>query len=206
VKFYQRATSKPRTLGILAGSFNPPTIAHFELASAAGFHVDEVVCVVPRAFPHKRYDGATLEQRIDMLGLWELMIPHSIATSDRGLFIDIARECRTHYDTDTRIYLICGRDAAERILTWDYGRPGVVKEMLAEVELLVAPRGGEFQPPPEFKRRIHSLGLHGKHDDVSSSEVRERIARGGSWEHLVPRAIVGLVREIYGQNLPRVAD
>src|SRR5260370_9971 len=126
VEFYRRSSLKPRKLGILAGSFNPPTIAHFELASAAGFHVDEVLCVVPRAFPHKEYDGATLEQRIDMLGLWELMIPHSIATCDQGLFIDIVRECRTHYDPDTRIYLICGRAAAERILPWAYGRWGVV--------------------------------------------------------------------------------
>lgn len=182
---------------MLAGSFNPPTIAHFELASAAGFHVDEVLCVVPRTLPHKEYFGATADQRIDMLGLWELMIPHSIATSDQGLFIDIARECRTHYEPGTQIYLLCGRDAAERILTWDYGRPGVVEEMLNEFELLVAPRSGEFQPPPEFKRRIHSLGLHGEHDYVSSSEVRERIARGQPWEHLVPRAIVERVREIY---------
>jgi len=198
VEFHRRSSSIPGKLGILAGSFNPPTIAHFELASAAGFHVDEVLCVVPRAFPHKGYYGATLEQRVDMLGLWGLMIPHSIATSDQGLFIDIARECRTHYDPHTRIYLICGRDAAERIFTWDYGRPGVLEEMLGEVELLVAPREGEFQAPREFERRIHSLGLHGEHDEVSSSEVRERIALGRPWEDLVPRAIVERVREIYG--------
>jgi len=206
VEFHRRFSSIPGKLGILAGSFNPPTIAHFELASAAGFHVDEVLCVVPRVFPHKGYDGATLEQRVDMLGRWELMIPHSIATSDQGLFIDIARECRTHFGSDTRLYLICGRDAAERIFTWDYGRPGVLEEMLGEVELLVAPRGGEFQPPLEFERRIHSLGLHGEHDHVSSSEVRERIARGDKWEHLVPQAIVERVREIYGQNQLSVAD
>jgi nicotinic acid mononucleotide adenylyltransferase len=197
VQFYRRSSSKPRKLGILAGSFNPPTIANFELANAAGFHVDEVLCVVPRAFPHKGYDGATLEQRVDMLELWGLMIPHSIATSDQGLFIDIVRECRTHFGSGTRLYLICGRDAAERIFTWDYGRPGVLEEMLDEAELLVAPRGGEFQPPPEFERRIHSLGLHGEHSDVSSSEVRERITQGGKWEHLVPQGIVERVREIY---------
>jgi nicotinic acid mononucleotide adenylyltransferase len=182
---------------VLAGSFNPPTIAHFELANAAGSVVDEVLFVVPRALPHKEYFGATAEQRIEMLMLSGVVVRHSIATSDEGLFIDIARECRIHYDPETRIHLLCGRDAAERILTWDYGRPGVVEEMLNEFELLVAPRSGEFQPPPEFKRRIHSLGLHGEHDHVSSSEVRERIARGQPWEHLVPRAIVERVRAIY---------
>jgi len=197
VEYYRRSPSEPRSLGILAGSFNPPTIAHLELANAAGSRADEVLCVVPRALPHKEYFGATVEQRVEMLLLSGLAVPHSIAFSDKGLFIDIARECRTHYDPDTRLYLICGRDAAERILTWDYGRTGVVEELLDEFELLVAPRGGEFQVPAEFKQRIHLLDLPGRHDSVSSSEVRERIARGEPWEQLVPPTIVEKVREIY---------
>ncbi len=209
VEFYRRSPSKPRKLGILAGSFNPPTIAHFELASAAGFKVDEVLFVVPRVFPHKKYFGATAEERVEMLLHSGLTVPHSIATSEEGLFIDIARECRAHYSlgtggsglgtrgSPTQVYLICGRDAAERILTWDYGRPGVVEEMLDEFELLVAPRGGQFKPPPEFERRIHSLALEGAHDYVSSSEVRQRIARREPWEHLVPETIVERVKKIY---------
>jgi len=182
---------------VLAGSFNPPTVAHLEIAHAARPYVDEVLCVVPKALPHKEYFGATLEQRLHMLEHSGLRVPHSIAASDQGLFIDIARECRTHYGPDTQVYIICGRDAAERIVTWDYGRPGVVEEMLAEFELLVAPRDGQFQPPPEFEQRIHSLDLRGEHDHISSSEVRERIARAAPWEHLVPEGIRRLVQEIY---------
>ena len=188
---------EPQKLGVLAGSFNPPTIAHEELVYAAGFHVDEVVCVVPAVFPHKEYIGATLEQRLDMLVAARLMPPCSIATSENGLFIDIARECREHYGSATQLYFVCGRDAAERILTWDYGRPGVVEEMLREFQLLVASRSGEFQPPAEFQHRVHPLALRGRHDLVSSTDVRERIARGEPWEHLVPELIVDQVREIY---------
>ena len=44
-------------------------MAHLALAAASRAHVDEILCVVPRAFPHKEYFGATLEQRIEMLGL-----------------------------------------------------------------------------------------------------------------------------------------
>jgi nicotinate-nucleotide adenylyltransferase len=189
--------SRPQRLGVLAGSFNPPTIAHEELVYAAGFHVDEVLCVVPSVLPHKEYFGATLEQRLAMLEAARLMPPCSIATSEKGLFIDIARECREHYGPDPRLSFICGRDAAERILAWDYGRPGVVEEMLKEFDLLVAARSGEFQPPAEFQHRIHPLGLRAAQDQVSSTEVRERIARGEPWEHLVPGTIVELVREIY---------
>jgi nicotinate-nucleotide adenylyltransferase len=197
VRFHQRSLGSPRKLGVVAGSFNPPTIAHQELVSAAGFHVDEVLCVVPSVFPHKEFVGATLEQRLEMLAAVELAKPASIAISEKGLFIDIARECRKHYGPDTRLYFVCGRDAAERILTWDYGRPGVVEEMLQEFELLVAARGGEFRPPAEFQHRVHPLGLRGAHDHISSTEVRERIARAEPWEHLVPPEIVERVREIY---------
>jgi nicotinate-nucleotide adenylyltransferase len=188
---------KAQVLGVLAGSFNPPTIAHQELVHAAGAHVDELLCVAPSVLPHKEFFGATLEQRLEMLAAVGDGVGCSIASSDKGLFIDIARESREHYGADTRIYFVCGRDAAERILGWDYGRPGVVEAMLQEFELLVAARSGEFQPPVEFRHRVHPLDLRVAHDEVSSTEVRERIARGDPWEHLVPAAIVERVREIY---------
>jgi nicotinate (nicotinamide) nucleotide adenylyltransferase len=195
--FVRHAQGKPRSVGILPGSFNPPTIAHLELAQAAGRSVDALIWVVPRAFPHKDYSGATLEQRIEMLESAGLEIPHAIAVTDQGLFIDIGRECREHYGTEARLAFVCGRDAAERILTWDYGRPGVVEEMLGEFELLVAPRGGHFAPPAEYRDRIHALEVGSGHEEVSSTEVRERIARGEPWEHLVPERIRERVREIY---------
>lgn len=187
---------RPRNVGVVAGSFNPPTIAHEELVYAAGFHVDEVVCVVPGALPHKPYFGATLDQRLEMLAA-AVELPCSIATSEKGLFIDIARECREHYGPEVGLSFVCGRDAAERILNWDYKRPGVVEEMLREFELLVAPRGGHFAPPAEYRDRIHALHVRSGHEQVSSTEVRERIARGEPWEHLVPEGIRERVREIY---------
>jgi nicotinate-nucleotide adenylyltransferase len=195
--FYRRSRTIPRRLGVLAGGFNPPTVAHLALTAAASSQVDEVLCVVPRAYPHKEYFGATIEQRIEMLGALELAIPHSVATTEQGLFIDIARECREHFDAETRLSFLCGRDAAERILTWDYGRAGVVEEMLDEFELLVAARGGDFEAPPAFRRRIHSLAITAGHEQLSSTDVRDRIARGEPWEHLVPETIVERVRQIY---------
>ena len=172
-------------------------MAHLALAAASLAHVDEVLYVVPQAFPHKEYSGATLEQRIEMLGSLELPAPGSIAATGQALLIDIARECRAEFGADTRLYFLCGRDAAERVLNWDYGRTGVVEEMLNQFELLVASRSGDFVPPPEFQQRIHPLAMTLGHDQVSSTEVRERIARREPWEHLVPKSIVERVREIY---------
>jgi len=198
VQFFNRSRTRPARLGVLAGGFNPPTIAHLALATAAGDYVDQVLYVVPRVYPHKEYSGATLEQRVEMLGSLESNVLQSIAVTEQGLLIDIAQECRAEFGPDTRLYFLCGRDAAERVLGWDYGRDGVVAEMLREFELLVASRSGEFAPPPEFRTRIHLLDLAGRHDHVSSTEVRERIERGEPWQHLVPKEIVKQVSEIYG--------
>jgi nicotinate (nicotinamide) nucleotide adenylyltransferase len=195
--FYRHARGKPRRIGVLAGSFNPPTVAHLELARAASREVDVIVYVVPRAFPHKEYSGATLEQRIEMLDATDMELPHAIAVTSAGLYIDIARECQEYFGASAQISLICGRDAAERILTWDYGRPGVVDELLCEFELLVAPRGGHFAPPEQYRNRIHALNVASGHEEVSSTEVRERIAQGAEWEDLVPEKIREQVREIY---------
>jgi nicotinic acid mononucleotide adenylyltransferase len=134
---------------------------------------------------------------MEMLDSLGLPAPYSIAATDRGLFIDIARASRPHYGSETKLYFVCGRDAAERILNWDYGEPGVVEGMMREFELLVAARAGRLRPPGEFQGQIHELVVQGEHDHVSSSEVRARIARGEAWEHLVPEAIVERVREIY---------
>ena len=202
MQFHRRPAGRPpKRVGILPGSFNPPTIAHLELVSAAQPHVDEVVCVLPRAFPHKEYFGAKLEERVDLLERAGWSLPYAIAISERGLFLDIARECRAHYGQQTKLCFLCGRDAAERVITWDYGRPGVLEEMFAEFELLVAPRGGEYQPPAELRDRIRSLDLRCDVEQVSSTEVRERIALDEPWENLVPETIAERVREIYSCRL-----
>jgi nicotinic acid mononucleotide adenylyltransferase len=172
-------------------------VAHVALAAASRAHVDEVLYVVPQTFPHKEYFGATLEQRIELLESLESPIPRSIASTEQGLLIDIAAECRMEFGAATQLYFLCGRDAAERVLTWDYGRAGVVDEMLNQFQLLVASRKGDFVAPSEFQHRVHPLAIEAGHDQVSSTEVRERIRRGEPWDRLVPESIVERVRQIY---------
>jgi nicotinate-nucleotide adenylyltransferase len=181
-------------LGILAGAFNPVTRAHLALADAALSLVDEVVCVVPRIYPHKDFDGAGLDHRIEMLS--RAGGRYQVEVSERGLFIDIARELRRS-QPDADLYFICGRDAAERVVSWDYGVAGAIERMLAEFQLLVASRQGDFAGPAHLRHRVHPLRLVEPYDDVSSSEVRRRISAGEPWEHLVPERIVEMVRHIY---------
>jgi nicotinate-nucleotide adenylyltransferase len=181
-------------IGVLAGAFNPVTRAHVALAQAASKIVDEILCVVPRVYPHKQFHGATLEQRLQMLSA----VPRlgKAHVSEGGLFIDMAREIR-RIAPDSELYFVCGRDAAERVLGWEYGDAGAAERMLQEFQLLVAARRGVYSPPAYLSARVHTLTMAGEFDELSASEVRQRIAANDPWEHLVPPEIVDLVRTIY---------
>jgi nicotinate-nucleotide adenylyltransferase len=191
---------EPQRLGILPGTFNPVTVAHLALARAAMPYVDEVVFVLPRLLPHKAYSGATFDERLELLRAAIAAEPRwSAASSEGGLFREIAAEFREAYGHEVRLVFLCGRDAAERIASWDYGRAGAFHEMLHEFELLVASRNGHFVPSGDTGGSIRHVALEADFDPVSATEVRTRLAAGGDWEHLVPPAIRDRVREIYSR-------
>jgi nicotinate (nicotinamide) nucleotide adenylyltransferase len=182
----------------MPAAFNPPTRAHLALAQSALATVDEVLFVLPRGFPHKSYEDATFDQRVQMLMAATAGEPrYSIAASDRGLFIEIAGECREAYSENAQLLFICGRDAAERIVAWNYGEPDAFRQMLDHFELLVAARHGEYEPPAEIRDRVHALDVPREIGLISATEVRDRLRRGAPWEQFVPSEIVPLVRAIY---------
>lgn len=198
MEFFRRASNSPGKLAILAGAFNPPTRAHLALARAALRTADEVLFVLPRVFPHKEYSGAAFEDRLRMIELALAGEPrYSIAAAAQSLFTDLARACRESYGGGVELFIVCGRDAAERAANWDYGAPNAFPRQLAEFRLLVAPRQGAYLPPPELRERIVELAMEPGFDLVSATEVRERIRSGRDWEHLTPESIAPLVREIY---------
>lgn len=199
LEFFRRAAGKLRTLGVLPAGFNPPTRAHLGLANAALGMVDELLFVLPREFPHKSYESVSFDQRMEMLLAATSGEPrYSVASSHGGLFVEIAGECRAAYGEETALMFVCGRDAAERILNWDYGQPDAFERMLEEFELLVAPRAGDFQPPDEMQGRIRSLPVDAGLSAISATEVRERVRCDQPWEHMVPPQIVSMVGKIYG--------
>jgi nicotinate-nucleotide adenylyltransferase len=199
LEFFRRAEGKAQSLGVLPAAFNPPTLAHFALAEAALGSVDQVLFVLPRVFPHKSYEDATSEERIEMVRAAVGSEPRfSIATSEGGLFIEIAEECIEAYGGDSRLFFVCGSDAAERIIHWDYGEPGAFLHMLDRFELLVASRGARFVQPREMRHRIHELEVAEDIAGISATEVRRRIRRGEPWDHLVPASIAPLVAQTYG--------
>lgn len=188
-----------RRLAVFPGTFNPPTKAHLALIEAAATHADHVVAVLPRTFPHKSYHGATLEQRVHMLESLRPNVPFSVEVTTGGLFIEIAHELRSTHGPDTDLWFLCGRDAAERIIGWDYGNPDAIHYMLQEFGLLVANRQGDFEPPEELAHRIESIPVPPHIDDISASTIRKNIETGEPWEHLAPPELAGLIGKFYSR-------
>ena len=194
MQFYNRVTQAPAKLAILPGAFNPPTLAHLAMAESALSVVDEVLFVLPRAFPHKEYSGAGFDTRVQLLrAALAGNLRFSLASSDRGLFIEMAREARVDYGAATQLYILCGRDAAERIVNWDYGGGDNIEKQLEVFELLIAARGGHYVPPPPIRNRVRSIALPAGIEEISSTEVRRRIGAGEPWHDLVPGPVARLI-------------
>ena len=193
---YRRPGPPPARLALFPGAWNPPTVAHLAIARAALRHVEEVVWVIPLRFPHKDFAGASFEDRLAMLcRIAEAEPGFSVAIADGGLYFEMADEARAHTGPGPEIALLCGRDAAERIASWDYGRPGVFDAMVDRYPLLVAGRAGGYLPHARHAERVVPLIVN--LDEVSSTEVRARIKDGRPWRHLLPSAIAELAATVY---------
>lgn len=183
-------------LGALPAAFNPPTVAHLALADAAAEQhgLDQVAFVLPREFPHKPYSGASFDDRVEMLRAALGDDPaRAIVSTEGGLFLEIARELREACGERIEIALLCGRDAAERIVGWDYGNGPTFAEQLEEFDLLVGTREGAYQPPPALSGRIRTVELSGAFDEVSSSAVREAIRSGGERRTKLPPGVAAVI-------------
>lgn len=191
-------TSNVRRLALLPGSFHPITKAHLELARAALPFVDQLWFVLPRSFPHKSYDRVSLRDRFELIQAAMDDSRMGAVVSEGGLFIEMVRECRRCFPSLGQIFVVCGRDAAERIVDWNYDGVEPIEEQLAEYELLVAARQGEYVPPEHLAHRIHAVSLAKSYDEISSTALREKIRMGENWREYTPAAIQNRVLELYG--------
>lgn len=201
--FVRRGRAAQHRIALLPGAWNPPTHAHLELARAALQREpapEELVFILSRAMPHKQASGASEAQRVEwMLALAEQDPRFSVALSDGGLFIEMAREARRTSAAE-EVAIVCGDDAAQRAIEWSYAAPDSIEQQLAEYELWVAPRGRIYEPPPPLRSRVHALGMPPDWHMVSSSEVRRRYARGLEWRSLVPPTLADSVDQALSET------
>ena len=187
-------------VGLLPGAYNPPTRAHLALAETAQrrFRLDQIVQVVPHSLPHKQITRPTLEDRFEWIAeLARARSGWAAGVCQGGLVVDIVDAWRREVGAGCELFVIAGRDAAERYASWDYGDGEPFGDQLERFKLLVGARGGAYRVAPEHAGRILPFEIAAAHDATSSQMVRSAIARGVHWHHLVPAEIQDRVAAAY---------
>jgi nicotinate-nucleotide adenylyltransferase len=190
-----------RKIGVLGGTFDPIHLGHIIIAA----HVREKlglseVLFVPAGKPwlklkeEKKVTAA--EHRLAMVKLAIKGNPYfkvSTIEIDRpgaSYSIDTVLELKSKLGMKTEIYFIVGPDALEELPQWReparlieecqivaVGRPGYKKVDLRALERAI----------PGAARRI--MLLDAPEIDISSTDIRKRVAQGQSIRGLVPEAV-----------------
>lgn len=201
----------PDRVGILPGSFNPPTLAHVELALEAkkAFKLDSVILAISRVTIDKEeIEGLCLEDRLLILSLIARELGWvSLAATNRGLYYEQANALRALLGRKAKIYFLVGMDKVMQILDPRYyeNRETALLAFFTEAQLVAANRGSlreeglrEMLGSPEnenFKDRIYYLPLADETAEISSSALRDKIQRGEAFESRVPESVAAFVAE-----------
>jgi len=211
----RRATQpRPRRVGILGGTFDPPHIGHLWLATLAAdsLGLDHVLLMPAARPPHK--GARAISNAADRVMMARLAIDGdpaldlSLVEMERpgpSYTVDSLAQLRLHLGDGVGLVLIMAADSFAEIGTWrDPDR------LLDLAEWAVGARPGSPMPDREWLRerfgsrasRIHLLD--GPSLDVSSSEIRARVAAGRPIRYLVPRAVEELIgsRGLYRRTRP----
>ena len=202
-------------VGILGGTFNPPHIGHLVMAQEAReqLGLDRVVLMPVAVPPHKEADGDPgADVRLELARLaaaGEEGVEVSTAEVDRGgasFTVDTLGELHERYP-EQELTFIVGADMAHSLPAWR--EPERILEL---ARLAVAEREGiarddiaERLAPLHDGSRVTFFDM--PRIDVSSSDIRRRVAEGRSVRHLVPDAVAQAIagRDLYRTTVGRPA-
>ncbi|HUU42996.1 MAG TPA: nicotinate-nucleotide adenylyltransferase [Planctomycetota bacterium] len=194
--------------GILGGSFDPVHNGHVTIAREAvrRLSLDRLLFMPARVPPHKRGRRMTdATHRLAMIRLAladEPKLEVSTLELDRtgtSYSVDTVGAVLEADGPDTQLFFIVGADQALELHTWKraetlvrlctvvaVARPGVPLDRLEDL------RG---KLPDDVVTRIRADALDLPPVDVSSTQVRTRVAEGKSIAGLVPPAVAEYIRE-----------
>jgi len=186
----------------MGGSFDPIHFAHLMVAEEAAntMELDEVLFIPNRQPPLPKHDVASAADRVEMVRL-------AIADNPRFRLstIEIDRDGPSYsYDTVIaireaspaldRLYFIVGADAIGTLQQWYR-----YEDMARVCEFIVTTRPGFDRDallahlPPALAKSIHALTVPSL--EISSTAIRDRIARGMGIRYLTPDAVVGYIHK-----------
>ncbi|MBU3701330.1 MAG: nicotinate (nicotinamide) nucleotide adenylyltransferase [Acidimicrobiia bacterium] len=187
-------------LGLLGGTFDPPHVGHLAAATEAraALDLDRVLLVVAND-PWQKTAERELSAAADRLAMTEAACrgiegiePCAIEIERGGpsYTIDTLRRLSA---PDLDLFLILGVDAAAGLPTWERH-----DELPGLATLVIVERAGDVPPAVDPAWNVVHLPLNRL--DVSSSDLRRRVAAGRPLRPYVPEAVIAVVEErsLYG--------
>lgn len=193
-------------VGILGGSFNPIHFGHIHLAidMLEKRALDHILFCPAALNPHKTEskEMASGEHRLAMLQLAIAEIPQFSVLKNELLrpapsyTIDTLNELLATAKQESpqrRYFLIVGDDAVANFHLWRRA-----DEIIASVEILVGVRSDlsgntYFNPDPVINKALRAGVTPTRIFEVSSTEIRARIASGKYCGHLVPAKVLDYI-------------
>jgi nicotinate-nucleotide adenylyltransferase len=184
-------------LGILGGTFDPPHVGHLVAAVNVrhSLSLDRVLLVVANK-PWQKAGLRDVSPAADRLAMVEAAVgdvPGVEASSieiDRGGVSFTADTLASLHkaDPDAELFLVVGADVAAELQTWD--RWQEVRQMAG---LAVVNRPGSDPPQGLDGWRLHTVEIPAL--DISSTDLRARVADGRPLDYLVPPGAIRCIRE-----------
>jgi nicotinate-nucleotide adenylyltransferase len=189
-------------VGILGGTFNPPHVAHLVCASEAAsqLRLDRVLLTPVAVPPHKRpRNDPGASERLELCRLAAAgderleVCDLEVARGGPSYTVQTLRELRARMPGDELTFIL-GADVALGLPSWR--EPEVVIELAT---LAVAERAGAARAEIEacLEQAFGGRAAYELFDmpriDVSSSEIRRRVAEGRPIRYLVPDAVLARI-------------
>ena len=187
--------------GLLAGTFNPLTLAHVAVATAGHRAGCErvVLALAPVSLDKERVERAHPVDRLDWVRTWARGQPWAVvAVSSRPLLVDMAESLGRL--TGAEVALLVGTDKAVQLFDPRYydDLESALERLARSASLLVAERAGS--PPAVLPLPAGALATPGWAPRRSSTEAREAARRGRPLDGLVPAAIVRAVERTHAYD------
>ncbi|MCA9398593.1 MAG: nicotinate-nucleotide adenylyltransferase [Candidatus Omnitrophica bacterium] len=184
-----------KRIGILGGTFNPLHIGHLAIAQAAyeKLKLEKVIFVPANVPPHKR-PGSIIpcKQRFEMVRLITDDNPRfevsdfEVKRPGKSYTIDTVKHFQKKYDGKAQLFFILGEDSAGYLHEWKN-----IKELLKLVTFVAVNRAG--CEPVKAKVPVRLLAMPAL--EISSSEIRRRIAQEKSVRYIVPEDVLKYIKK-----------
>lgn len=186
-----------RRVALLGGTFDPPHIGHLLAAVAAQHQLGGAVWLVPNGDPWQKSGPRRVTAapvRLEMVRAAVAGVA-GVEASDvevrrpgPSYTIDTVRQLR-EVEPDLDVTLVLGRDAAALLSTWHR-----IDELLGQVSLAVVDRHGAGESPtpaPVVASSPEVVPM--PRVDVSSTDLRRRVADGRPLAVLTPPAVIEVI-------------